>query len=78
MATVKELYDYIKLQQKKGKPITPLHESIIEAYEADEPKTTKKVDVTFQKNKNENQNTYQSTQNPVEQKKQSEWACNNC
>jgi len=72
MATVKELYDYIKLQQKEGKPITPLHESIIEAYEADEPKTTKKVDVTFQKNKNENQNTYQSTQDPVEQKKQSE------
>ena len=70
MATVKELYDYIKLQQKEGKPITPLHESIIEAYEADEPKTTKKVEVTFQKN--ENQDTYQSTQDQVEQKKQSE------
>tara|TARA_R110000803_G_C11953275_1_gene317915 strand:+ start:1125 stop:1337 length:213 start_codon:yes stop_codon:yes gene_type:complete len=70
MATVKELYDYIKLQQKEGKPITPLHESIIEAYEADETKTTKKVEVTFQKN--ENQDTYQSTQDQVEQKKQSE------
>jgi hypothetical protein len=56
MATVKELYDYIKLQQKQGKPITPLHEAIIDAYEADEPKTTKEVDVTFQKNENENQN----------------------
>jgi hypothetical protein len=53
MATVKELYDYIKLQQKQGKPITPLHEAIIDAYEADEPKTTKKVDVSFEKNKDE-------------------------
>jgi hypothetical protein len=70
MATVKELYDYIKLQQKQGKPITPLHEAIIDAYEADEPKTTKEVDVTFKKN--ENQNTRQPTQNTVEQKEQSE------
>lgn len=53
MATVKELYDYIKLQQKQGKPITPLHEAIIDAYEADEPKTTKEVDVSFEKNKDE-------------------------
>lgn len=72
MATVKELYDYIKLQQKEGKPITPLHESIIEAYEADEPKTTKEVDVSFVKNKDENQNTRQPTQDTVKQKEQSE------
>ena len=54
MATVKELYDYIKLQHKEGKPITPLHASIIEAYEKEEDhKTTKEVDVSFVKNKDE-------------------------
>jgi len=54
MATIKELYDYIKLQQKEGKPITPFHEAIVNAYEAeDKQKTTKEVDVSFVKNKNE-------------------------
>jgi hypothetical protein len=54
MATVKELYDYIKLQQKEGKPITTLHQAIVDAYEADnDEKKTKEVDVSFVKNKNE-------------------------
>ena len=62
MATIKELYDYIKLQQREGKPITPFHEAIVDAYEAeDKQKTTKEVDVSFVKNKNENQNTRQPT-----------------
>jgi len=73
MATIKGLYDLIKKEQAEGKPIGMFEQSIIEAYEKeDDQKTTKEVDVTFQKNKNENQNTYQSTQDPVEQKKQSE------
>jgi disulfide oxidoreductase YuzD len=33
MATVKELYDYIKLQIKLRKPITPFHQAIVDAYE---------------------------------------------
>ena len=54
MATVKELYDYIKLQQKEGKPITTLHQAIVDAYEAgNDEKKTKEVDVSFVKNKNE-------------------------
>jgi len=54
MATVKELYDYIKLQQKEGKPITTLHQAIVDAYEAEnDEKKTKEVDVSFVKNKNE-------------------------
>tara|TARA_R100001230_G_C5480366_1_gene31768 strand:- start:97 stop:309 length:213 start_codon:yes stop_codon:yes gene_type:complete len=68
MATVKELYDYIKLQQKEGKPITTLHQAIVDAYEADnDEKKTKEVDVSFVKNKNENQNTRQPTQDQVKQ-----------
>ena len=44
MATVKELYDYIKLQQKEGKPITTLHQAIVDAYEADnDEKKTKEI-----------------------------------
>ena len=70
MATVKEIYDLIKERQRNGEKIGILQQSIIDAYEADEPKTTKEVDVTFQKN--ENQNTRQPTQNPVKQKEQSE------
>jgi hypothetical protein len=70
MATVKEIYDLIKERQRNGEKIGILQQSIIDAYEADEPKTTKEVDVTFQKN--ENQNTRQPTQDPVKQKEQSE------
>jgi len=70
MATVKEIYDLIKERQRNGEKIGILQQSIIDAYEADEPKTTKEVDVTFQKN--ENQNTRQPTQDSVKQKEQSE------
>ena len=47
MATVKELYNYIKLQIKLRKPITPFHQAIVEAYEDDEKKSMKKIDVGF-------------------------------
>ncbi len=47
MATVKELYDYIKLQLKLGKPITPFHQAIVDAYEENEKKTMKEIDVGF-------------------------------
>ena len=47
MATVKELYDYIKLQIKVGKPITPFHQAIIEAYEDDEKKSMKEIGAGF-------------------------------
>jgi hypothetical protein len=43
MATVKELYDYIKLQIKLGKPITPFHQAIVDAYEKDEVKIIRKL-----------------------------------
>ena len=41
MASVKELYDYIKLQIKLGKSITPFHQAIVDAYEKDEVKINK-------------------------------------
>ena len=47
MATVKGLYDLIKKEQAEGKELGPLELSIIDAYEADEPKTTKEVHVSF-------------------------------
>lgn len=68
MATVKEIYDLIKERQRNGEKIGILQQSIIDAYEADEPKPSKEVDVTFKKN--ENQDTRQPTQNQVEQKEQ--------
>ena len=49
MATVKELYDYIKLQIKLGKPITPFHQAIVDSYENDEVKITKKIIVSYVK-----------------------------
>jgi hypothetical protein len=52
MATVKGLYDLIKKRQAEGEKIGILEQSIIEAYEADEPKqTTKEVHVSFIKYK---------------------------
>jgi hypothetical protein len=75
MATLKEVYDLLKEKQKNGENIGMFGESYIDMIENEnkkEDKKTKEIDVTFQKNKNENQNTYQSTQDPVEQKKQSE------
>ena len=75
MATLKEVYDLLKEKQKNNEKICIFGESYIDMIENEnkkEDKKTKEIDVTFQKNKNENQNTYQSTQDPVEQKKQSE------
>lgn len=43
MATVKELYNYIKLQIKLGKPVTPFHEAIIDAYEVENTRTTREI-----------------------------------
>jgi hypothetical protein len=47
MATIKELYDYIKLQIKLGKPINPFHQAIVDAYEADQIKTIKQLNIDF-------------------------------
>ena len=52
MATVKGLYDLIKKKQAEGEEIGIIEQSIIEAYEADEPnRTTKEVQVSFIKYK---------------------------
>ena len=52
MATVKGLYELIKKRQAEGEEIGILEQSIIEAYEADEPnRTTKEVQVSFIKKK---------------------------
>ena len=53
MASVKELYDLIKKRQKNGEKIGILQQSIIDAYESDEPQKGKEVDVTFQKNQDQ-------------------------
>ena len=54
MATVKGLYELIKKRQAEGEEIGILEQSIIEAYEADEPnRTTKEVQVSFIKKKTE-------------------------
>ena len=51
MATVKKLYDLIKYKQKNGIKIGILQQSFVDAYEAEEPQTTKDVSATFIKNK---------------------------
>ena len=51
MATVKGLYDLIKKEQAEGKELNPFFQAIVDAYEADEPKSTKEVHVTFVENK---------------------------
>ena len=57
MATVKGLYELIKKRQAEGEKIGILEQSIIEAYEADEPnRTTKEVHVSFIKNKDQKDN----------------------
>ena len=43
MATVKNLYNYIKLQIKLGKPITPFHQAIVDAYEIENTRTFKEI-----------------------------------
>ena len=73
MATVKGVYDLIKADQKAGKPLTEIEIAILNAVENENTeKTTKEIDVSFVKNKNENQNTRQPTQDTVKQKEQSE------
>ena len=43
MATVKELYDYIKLQIKLEKPTTPFHWVIVATYEVENTRTFKEI-----------------------------------
>ena len=52
MATVKGLYELIKKEQAEGKDLGPFFQSIVDAYEADVPQTTKEVSTTFIKKKN--------------------------
>ena len=52
MATVKGLYDLIKKEEAEGKELNPFFQAIVDAYEADEPQTTKEVHVSFIKKKN--------------------------
>ena len=47
MATVKGLYDLIKKEQADGKELNPFFQAIVDAYEADEPQTTKEVHNSF-------------------------------
>ena len=47
MATVKELYDYIKLQIKLGKPITPFHQAIIDSYEIENTRNFKEISSSY-------------------------------
>jgi hypothetical protein len=74
MATIEEVYKELKEMQRKGENIGIFGQSYIEMFENKdkEQSTTKEVDVSFVKNKNENQNTRQPTQDPVKQKEQSE------
>jgi hypothetical protein len=70
MATIKEVYDLIKEKQNKGEKIGMLQQAIVDAIENENTeKTTKEVDVSFVKNKDENQNTRQPTQDQVKQEK---------
>jgi len=51
MATVKEIYLLIKEREKQGKKIGILQQSIINAYEADEPEVSREISTTFIQNK---------------------------
>ena len=51
MATVKGIYDLIKKEESEGRKISPFEQSIVDAYEADVPQTTKEVHVSFVENK---------------------------
>ena len=59
--------------QRKGEDIGMFGQSYIEMFENKdkEQPTTKEVDVSFVKNKNENSDTRQPTQNQVKQEEQS-------
>ena len=51
MATIKSIYELIKKDQLEGKEIGLFEQSILDAIEAEQSKTTKEVNVTFIKNK---------------------------
>ena len=51
MATVKEIYLLIKEREKQGKKIGILQQSIIDAYETDEPEVSREISTTFIKNR---------------------------
>ena len=69
MATIEGVYKLLKEKQRKGENIGIFGQSYIEMFENKdkEQPTTKEVDVSFVKNKNENQNTRQPTQDQVKQ-----------
>jgi len=73
MATIEEVYKVLKEKQRKGENIGIFGQSYIDMFENkdNEQPTTKEVDVSFVKNKNENQNTRQPTQDQVKQEEQS-------
>ena len=52
MATIKGIYELIKKDQLEGKEIGIFEQSILDAVEAEQSKTTKEVSVTFIKNVN--------------------------
>ena len=51
MATIKGIYNLIKQDQLKGIKISVMDQAIIDAYEADNSKTIKEVNLTFIKYK---------------------------
>ena len=53
MATVRGVYNLIKDRQKKGIKIGVLEQAIVDAVEAEQSKTIKEINVTFIKNKKE-------------------------
>ena len=69
MATIEGVYKLLKEKQRKGENIGIFGQSYIEMFENkdNEQPTTKEVDVSFIKNKNENQDTRQPTQDQVKQ-----------
>jgi len=52
MATIKGIYELIKKDQLEGKEIGLFEQSILDAVEAEQSKTTKEVNVTFIKDVN--------------------------
>ena len=52
MATIKGIYELIKKDQLEGKEIGLFEQSILDAIEVEQSKTTKEVNVTFIKNVN--------------------------
>jgi len=56
MATIKGIYELIKKDQLEGKEIGLFEQSILDAIEVEQSKTTKEVNVTFIKNVNGDDN----------------------